>query len=189
MLNDTAELALKSLLSPKQVTTDPVELITYEGDATHDKGLPDAVVFPQTSNEVSQVIAWANEHQVPLVARGAGTGLSGGAVAHPGGVILAFSRMKNILEFNSAGRSAIVEPGVVNLIFDEMAVSNNLYFPPDPASGRTSTLGGNLAENAGGPHCFKYGVTTNYVTGMAPPQRQDSHGCIRNRRTGWSCCF
>ena len=166
MLNDTAELALKSLLSPKQVTTDPVELITYEGDATHDKGLPDAVVFPQTSNEVSQVIAWANEHQVPLVARGAGTGLSGGAVAHQGGVILAFSRMKNILEFNSAGRSAIVEPGVVNLIFDEMAVSNNLYFPPDPASGRTSTLGGNLAENAGGPHCFKYGVTTNYVTGM-----------------------
>ena len=166
MLNETAELALKSLLSSNQVTTDPVELITYEMDATQDRGLPDAVVFPHTANEVSQVIAWANEHQVPIVARGAGTGLSGGAVAHQGGVILAFSRMDDILDFNNAGRSAVVEPGVVNLNLDELAVSNNLYFPPDPASGRTSTLGGNLAENAGGPHCFKYGVTTNYVNGM-----------------------
>jgi len=166
MLNETAELALKSLLLTNQVITDPVELITYEVDAAHDRGLPDAVVFPKTTIEVSQIISWANEHQVPIVARGAGTGLSGGAVAHQGGIILAFSRMNNILEFDNAGRSAVAEPGVVNLVMDELAKSNNLYYPPDPASGRTSTLGGNLAENAGGPHCFKYGVTTNYVSGM-----------------------
>jgi D-lactate dehydrogenase (cytochrome) len=166
MLNDTAELALKALLSPNQVVTDPVELITYEVDAAQDRGLPDGVVFPETSEQVQQLVEWAREYQVPLVARGAGTGLSGGAVAHLGGVIPTFSRMNRILVLDTAGRSAAVESGVVNQVLNENAQSSNLYYPPDPASGQTSTLGGNVAENAGGPHCFKYGVTTNYITGL-----------------------
>ena len=166
MLNESAEHALKSLISPHQIITDPVELLTYEVDAAHDSGTPDAVVFPENSEDVCKLVTWAGEHHIPLIARGAGTGLSGGAVAHQGGVILAFSHMKQILEFDSIGRRALVEPGVVNLVLDELVKTKGLYYPPDPASGRTSTLGGNLAENAGGPHCFKYGVTTNYITGM-----------------------
>jgi D-lactate dehydrogenase (cytochrome) len=166
MLNETAELALRSLFSPNQIVTDPVELITYEVDAAQDRGLPDGVVFPETSDEVQQIVTWAQEYQIPLVARGAGTGLSGGAVAHLGGVIPTFSRMNRILALDTAGRSAVVEPGVVNQVLNESVITSGLYYPPDPASGQTSTLGGNVAENAGGPHCFKYGVTTNYITGM-----------------------
>ncbi len=83
-----------------------------------------------------------------------------------GGVIVGFSRMNRVLEFDEAGRSVVVEPGMVNLVLDELVKTKGLYYPPDPASGRTATIGGNIAENAGGPHCFKYGVTTNYITGL-----------------------
>ena len=100
------------------------------------------------------------------MARGAGTGLSGGAVAERGGIIVEFSRMNHILTIDEYGRSAVVEPGMINLLLDEQVKQKGLYFPPDPASQRASTIGGNVAENSGGPHCFKYGVTTNYVTGM-----------------------
>ena len=87
-------------------------------------------------------------------------------MAEQGGVIVCFSRMNRIVEFDEAGRSVVVEPGVVNQVLDETVKAKGLYFPPDPASGRTATTGGNIAENAGGPHCFKYGVTTNYITGL-----------------------
>ncbi|MCX7706446.1 MAG: FAD-binding protein, partial [Anaerolineae bacterium] len=157
---------LKALLSPGPVITNPIELMTYEQDASLDRGVPDAVVLPRTTAEVVKVVEWARRTGVPLIARGAGTGLSGGAVAEHGGVIVGFSRMNKLLEFDEAGRSVVAEPGLVNLVLDELAKSKGLYFPPDPASGRTATLGGNIAENAGGPHCFKYGVTTNYITGM-----------------------
>lgn len=163
---ETALSALKRLLAPNQVVTDPIALMTYERDASFDRGRPDAVVFPRSAEDVVTIVAWAGEHAVPLIGRGAGTGLSGGAVAEHGGVIVAFSRMNRVLEFDRAGRSVEVEPGVVNLALDELARRAGLCFPPDPASGRTATLGGNIAENAGGPHCFKYGVTTNYITGL-----------------------
>jgi len=158
--------SLTNLLGRRQVITDPVELITYEVDAAMDRGTPDAVVLPHTAEDVARVVRWAAEQGVPLIARGAGTGLSGGAVAGQGGIIVEFSRMNRILDLDVNGRSAVVEPGVVNLTLDELARAQGLYFPPDPASGRASTIGGNVAENAGGPHCFKYGVTTNYVTGL-----------------------
>ncbi|MCX6029891.1 MAG: FAD-binding protein [Chloroflexi bacterium] len=158
--------ALKRLLAPNQVVTNPSELITYEVDAAFDRGTPMAVVFPRTTDDVVHIVKWAAEHGIPLVARGAGTGLSGGAVAERGGVIVAFSRMNRVLELDEAGRSVVVEPGVVNLVLDELVKTKGLYYPPDPASGRTATIGGNVAENAGGPHCFKYGVTTNYVAGL-----------------------
>ena len=158
--------SLKSLLGAKAVITDLVGLVTYEVDAGLDRGLPDGVVMPRTADDVALVVKWASEHGVPLVARGAGTGLSGGAVAERGGLIVEFSRMNRVVEFDEAGRSAIVEPGLITLTLDELVKTKGLYYPPDPASARVSTLGGNLAENAGGPHCFKYGVTTNYVTGL-----------------------
>jgi glycolate oxidase subunit GlcD len=158
--------SLGRILKTGQLLTHPVELITYEVDAAQDRGVPDGVVFPISADEVHAVVRWANENGVPLIARGAGTGLSGGAVAEKGGILLGFSRMNRILEFDTVGRSAVVEPGVVNLVLDEYVKTKGLYFPPDPASGRSSTLGGNVAENSGGPHCFKYGVMTNYVTGL-----------------------
>jgi len=158
--------SLANLLQPGQLITNPVELITYEVDASNDRGTPDGVVYPQSRDDVSRVVRWATEHDVPIIARGAGTGLSGGAVAENGGLILHFSHMNHILDLDKAGRSVVIEPGVVNQKLDEYVKQKGLYYPPDPASGRAATLGGNIAENAGGPHCFKYGVTTNYVTGL-----------------------
>ncbi len=157
---------LGAILAPDQVFTDPIALMTYEGDASLDRGVPDAVVFPRNTEEVVKIVRWAGEAGVPLIARGSGTGLSGGAVAEHGGVIMVFSQMNKLLEFDEAGRSVVVEPGLVNQALDEVVKTKGLYYPPDPASGRTATLGGNIAENAGGPHCFKYGVTTNYITGL-----------------------
>ncbi len=158
--------SLARLLKPGQMVTNPVELLTYEVDAANERGLPDAVVFPESVDDVVRVARWAAGHGAALVARGAGTGLSGGAVAEHGGIILEFSRLNRIVEFDTTGRSAVVEPGVVNLRLDAHVKQAGLYYPPDPASGRAATIGGNIAENAGGPHCFKYGVTTNYLTGL-----------------------
>ncbi len=158
--------SLTSIVSPDQLVTNPVQLFTYEGDASLDHAAPDAVVFPRSTAEVVQLMRWAGANGVPLVARGAGTGLSGGAVPEHGGIILEFSHLGAIREMDEVGRSVVVEPGLVNLTLDAFAKSKGWYYPPDPASGRSSTLGGNLGENAGGPHCFKYGVTANYVTGL-----------------------
>ena len=157
---------LARLLNPGQLITNPVDLLTYEVDAANYHGLPDAVVFPHSIEQLRQIVQWASENNIPLVARGAGTGLSGGAVAECGGLIVEFSHLDRLLEFDACGRSVVVEPGMVNLKLDEYVRQFGYYFPPDPASGRSATIGGNVAENAGGPHCFKYGVTTNYITGM-----------------------
>jgi D-lactate dehydrogenase (cytochrome) len=153
-------------LSDGALVTDPIELITYEVDGGLDRGIPQGVAFPERAEDVVELVRWAAERGMPLVARGAGTGLSGGAVPSQGGLILSFSRMKEVVEFDKKGRSVVVQPGIVHVILDEFVKSKGLYYPPDPASGRSATLGGNIAENAGGPHCFKYGVTTNYVTGL-----------------------
>lgn len=154
------------LFARGEIVVDPAELVTYEADAGFDRGRPDAVVYPRTAAEVQKLAAWAQAMGAPLVARGAGTGLSGGAVPERGGIVVEFARLNRILELDADGRSARVEPGVVNLALDVAAKERGLYYPPDPSSGRSAQLGGNLAENAGGPHCFKYGVTTNYVTGL-----------------------
>src|SRR5712692_2448000 len=158
--------SLKNLLPKGQVFTDRASLFSYEVDAGLDRGMPEGIVFPNSTNDVQRIVRWAAEHAVPLIARGAGTGLSGGAVAEQGGIIVEFSRMWHILDIDEHGRSAVVEPAVINLALDEQVKLKDLYFPPDPASQRASTIGGNVAENSGGPHCFKYGVTSNYVTGL-----------------------
>ncbi len=155
-----------NLFDKRQLITDPVELLTYEIDAGFDRGKPDGVFYPQSTADVSRLLRWANAQKVPVVARGAGTGLSGGAVPEHGGIIIEFARLNRILELDTQGRSAVVEPGLINLVLDTTVKREGFYYPPDPSSGRSSTLGGNLGENAGGPHCFKYGVTTNYVTGL-----------------------
>ncbi|MGE5224253.1 MAG: FAD-binding oxidoreductase, partial [Omnitrophica WOR_2 bacterium] len=157
---------LTHLLKPGQVIYNPVEMLTYEIDAALDRGHPDAVAFPGSLDDIKRILKWAAERSIPIVARGSGTGLSGGAVASQGGLVLEFSRMNHIVELDQEGRSVVVEPGVVNQTLDEYVKKFGLYYPPDPASGRACTLGGNIAENAGGPHCFKYGVTTNYLTGL-----------------------
>ncbi|GAC1661394.1 MAG: FAD-binding oxidoreductase [Ktedonobacteraceae bacterium] len=166
MLQNTVLHSLKALLPKGQVFTDLAALLVYEVDAGLDKGRPEGVVFPRTAEEVARIVQWAATHNVPLVARGAGTGLSGGAVADRGGIIVEFAKMNRILELDVPGRSVVTEPAVINLRLDEQAKLHGLYFPPDPASQRASTIGGNVAENSGGPHCFKYGVTTNYITGL-----------------------
>lgn len=166
MLTRTALESLKRIGGRDRVMHDPVELVTYESDASFERGTPDAVIFPERTEEVVALVQCMNAHAIPLVPRGAGTGLSGGAVADRGGVIVAFSRLNRVLHLDALGRRVVVQPGVLNLQLDELASQNGLYYPPDPSSQRASTLGGNVAENAGGPHCFKYGVTTNYVTGL-----------------------
>ncbi len=166
MLSQDARRSLESVLGKAQLTTQPVELVTYEIDAGLDGGAPDAVVFPRSAEDVVCLVQWANEHNIPLIARGAGTGSSGGAVADRGGIIVEFSRMNRLLELDTQGRSAVVEPGILNLQLDELVKQQDLYYPPDPASQRACSIGGNVAENAGGPHCFKYGVTTNYIAGL-----------------------
>ncbi len=167
MIQGHALHALKLLLPEGAVYTDRTALVTYEVDAGLDKGLPDGIVFPRDAHDVVSIVRWAMTYRKPLVARGAGTGLSGGAVAERGGLIVACSRMNHVLSIDEYGRRASVEPGVINLRFDEELKRHALYFPPDPASQRASTIGGNVAENSGGPHCFKYGVTTNYVVGLS----------------------
>ncbi|MCS6828985.1 MAG: FAD-binding oxidoreductase [Caldilinea sp.] len=161
-----SEQTFDAPFSHHQLITDSSELIVYEIDAGFDRGRPDAVFYPESAADVSRLVRWARNARLPVIARGAGTGLSGGAVAERGGVIVEFARMNRILELNPLGRNGIVQPGVVNLALDTAAKKLGLYYPPDPSSGRASLLGGNIGENAGGPHCFKYGVTTNYITGL-----------------------
>jgi D-lactate dehydrogenase (cytochrome) len=158
--------SLQNLIPDSVLITNPVELIPYELDGSLGHGAPSAVVLPRDTDDVVAMVRWAAQRGVPIVPRGAGTGLSGGALATHGGVLVSFARMKRVLEIDQVGRSVVVEPGIVHLDLDEFVRAYGLYYPPDPASGRSATLGGNLGENAGGPHCFKYGVTTNYVTGL-----------------------
>lgn len=157
---------LMHVLLPDQIVTDPVALLTYNIDAGLDRGEAEAVVLPRSTADVQRLVRWAAEQRVPLIARGSGTGLAGGAVPEHGGVVVSFSQMARLLELEVNGRSALVEVGLPNSILDARVREHGLYFPPDPSSGRTSALGGNIGNNAGGPHCFKYGVTTNYVSGL-----------------------
>ncbi len=151
---------------PRQLIADPVERLTYESDAGFDRALPDGVFYPESADDVRRIVLWAERHGVPLVARGAGTGLAGGAVAVSGGIVVVLTRMNRLLSLDAEGRAMVVEAGAVNLEMETRARGAGLYYPPDPSSGRSCLIGGNLSTNAGGPHCFKYGVTSNYVTGV-----------------------
>jgi glycolate oxidase len=158
--------ALERALDKERVLSTPEELIAYEFDGTIERGLPQAVVFPENTEQVAAAVRIAHRYDVPVTPRGAGTGLSGGAIAAVGGIIVALTRMKSILEVDSVNRIAVVEPGVVNLDLTKAVAPLGLYYAPDPSSQRACTIGGNVAENAGGPHCLAYGATTNHVLGV-----------------------
>ncbi len=157
---------LQAVVGAEYVIHKPEDLIVFEYDGSVDRALPTVVALPDSAEQVSECVKIAERSGLPIVARGAGTGLSGGAVAEHGGLVLAMTRMTRILEVDVENRVAIVEPGVVNLHLSEQVSKHGLYFAPDPSSQRACTIGGNVAENSGGPHCLAYGVTTNHVLGL-----------------------
>jgi D-lactate dehydrogenase (cytochrome) len=159
--------AVRRLLGDDGVVTDPAGLIPYEIDAGQDRATPDGAVFPRSAAHVVEIVRLANTHRVVLVPRAAGTSLSGGAIAAVGGVVLAVSRMAKVRSVDPVARQATVDPCVINLDLQGCLAAEHLFYPPDPASQRASTIAGNIAENAGGPHCFKYGVTTSYVQALS----------------------
>ena len=163
---DSALKELRQAVGDAYVIDTPEDLIVFEYDGAVDKATPLAVVIPETAQQVSECVKVARRHELPIVARGAGTGLSGGAIAEHGGVVIAMTRMTKILEVDTENRIAVVEPGVVNLDLSTHVAPLGLYYAPDPSSQRACTIGGNVAENSGGPHCLAYGVTTNHVLGM-----------------------
>jgi glycolate oxidase subunit GlcD len=165
----TAPLArsLAGIVGPRWVRSRPAELRTFEADGlpTH-AARPRLVVLPGNRSEVTDVIGALHRAGIPWVARGAGTGLSGGALAESDSVLVVLTRLNRILSLDPARQRAVVEPGVVNARLSEAALPFGLHYAPDPSSQSACTLGGNVAENAGGPHCLKYGVTTNHVMAL-----------------------
>lgn len=157
---------MKSLLGAGNVLEKTEDLMLYEFDGSVEKARPDLVVFPHRTEDVSGIVKLAAKYEVPVVGRGAGTGLSGGALARGGGVMIVFARMNKILEIDLEQRRAVVQPGVVNLDITRAVEHAGLYFAPDPSSAKSCTIGGNVAENAGGPHTLAYGVTTNHVAAL-----------------------
>jgi glycolate oxidase len=166
---------LISIVGESNIITDDVELLVYEADGSFVyTAKPDVVVFPRSTEEVARVVRVAWENRVPIVGRGSGTSLSGGALPIEGGIVISLARMNRVLELDLENETATVEAGVINLwVSDALAKLNyqypidlGYYFPADPGSQRVSTIGGNISHNAGGVKCFKYGVTVNNVRGL-----------------------
>jgi glycolate oxidase len=157
---------LIAALGAEAVHTDPEDLAVYAFDAYSEDRLPSAAVVPKDVREVTQVVRIAAECGEPIVARGAGTGLCGGAVPTKGGIVVSFARLNKILEVDTRNRRAKVQPGLINLDLSRATARDGLFYAPDPSSQKVSTLGGNIATNAGGPHCLSYGTTTNHVLGL-----------------------
>lgn len=152
---------------PERLLTRPGQLAPYESDAlTSFRVRPGAVVLPETQEEVIETVRLCHRHAVPFVARGSGTSLSGGSLPVAGGIVIALNRLNHILRLDPEQRLAVVEPGVINLEVSKAAAPHGLYYAPDPSSQPICTIGGNLAFNAGGAHCLKYGMTSNHVLGI-----------------------
>ena len=157
---------LERAVGRRHVLHAPEDLLVYEYDATIERAAPDAVVFPASAEEVAAVVRLTREHGVPIVPRGSGTGLAGGALAVQGGVLCVMTRMTRILEVDPRNRVAVVEPGVINIALQDEVAKHGLSYAPDPSSERVCTLGGNVATNSGGPHTLAHGSTVNHVLGM-----------------------
>ena len=166
MIHSQAIEKLRDIVGAKGILTGEHDLMLYEYDASIEKGLPDCVVFPTSTEDVVRIVKVAREYDLPLVGRGAGTGLSGGTIATQGGVMIAFARMNRILEIDLENECAVVEPGVVNLDITLAVQGDGYYYAPDPSSQKACTIGGNVAENSGGPHTLINGVTTNHTLGL-----------------------
>jgi glycolate dehydrogenase FAD-linked subunit len=155
---------LSSALPAGSVIADPAQLRTYESDAlTGWRATPQAVVLPRSTHEVATAVGVCRDHGAPFVARGAGTGLSGGAVPVAEGIVIGLARMNRVLGVDAANRRARLQPGVTNLDVSRAAAPHGLYYAPDPSSQQVCTIGGNVAENSGGAHCLKHGFTTHHV--------------------------
>jgi len=158
---------LETIVGGGGVLSDPEELLVYESDGlTLFRALADFVVFPRSAEDVAAVVKLANREQLPFVARGAGTGLSGGCLPAEGGLVLSLMRMNRVLEVDYDNQVAVVEPGLVNLHLSWAVGPRGYYYAPDPSSQQACTIGGNIANNSGGPHTLKYGVTVNHVLGL-----------------------
>jgi glycolate oxidase len=157
---------LSTALGAKYVLHTAYDLMLYEYDASIDRSTPDIVALPASTGDVVAIVKIAARHDVPVVPRGAGTGLSGGALPICGGIVVAFSRMNRLIEVDYANLRAVVQPGLVNLHLSNALGPQGFYYVPDPSSQRSCTIGGNVGENAGGPHTLIYGVTTNHVLGL-----------------------
>lgn len=161
---------LESIVGPDGVMADGPELSVYQLDASDEaiagSHLPHFVVLPRTAAQVAEIVQVARRSEIPVTPRGAGTGLAGGAIAARGGILVVLTRMNRVLEINERDRYAIVEPGVINLDLSTETGPRGYFFAPDPSSQRACTIGGNVANNSGGPHCLKYGVTSNHILGM-----------------------
>ena len=158
---------LRALLGEDGVLASEAALFTYETDALAiERFAPDVVVLPRSTDEVAAIVRWAHVRGIPVTPRGAGTGLAGGATPEQGGIVLSVNRMAGVLSVDRERMLAWVQPGLVNLHLSQQLARDGLYYAPDPASQQVSTIGGNVATNAGGPHCLKYGVTFNHVLGI-----------------------
>jgi glycolate oxidase len=157
---------LKGFAGEENVLTSPEELLCYSYDSTVLQHSPEIVVLPRTSGEVASTVSLANRERIPVLPRGAGTNLAGGTIPIHGGIVLSLTRMTDILEIDPVNMVAVVQPGVVTGELQAEVAKQGLYYPPDPASLRATTIGGNVGMNAGGPHALKYGVTSDYVLGL-----------------------
>ena len=166
MIDEKLIQRLRGIVGEEYVIWGSDDLLLYEYDGSIDRSPPGAVVLPGSSEELAECVKAAHEYDANIVPRGAGTGLSGGAVPLHDSVVLPVTRLNRVLEVDVENRVAIVEPGLVNIELSEAVAQYGLYYAPDPSSQRACTIGGNVAENAGGPHCLALGVTTNHVLGV-----------------------
>jgi glycolate oxidase len=157
---------LREAIGAEKVLSSPVDLIAYSFDGTFEQHVPDAVVLPETTEDVVAVIKVAAQHGVPIVPRGMSSGLAGGSIPFSGGIVVSLTRMKRILEIDEENMTISLEAGVVTSDLQAEVEKLGLFYPPDPSSNRQSTIGGNIACDAGGPRCLKYGVTGDYVLGL-----------------------
>jgi len=157
---------LKQRIGETFIYSDNDRLVAYDFDGTDAHHLPDLVVEPVNTQQISELMKLATKYRIAVIPRGTGTGLTGGALAILGGVLLSLLKLNNILEIDEVNMTATVQPGVINFHLHQVLEERGMYYPPDPASYETSSIGGNIAEDAGGPHCYKYGTTRDYVLGM-----------------------
>ena len=157
---------LSRVVGTERLLHRPQDTIVYESDATADHALPTVVVLPGSAEEVVAVVRIARQYGLPVVPRGSGTGLSGGAVPDSGGVLIGTARMQRLVQLDIEHQFAVVEPGMVNAELSALVDPYGLFYAPDPSSQKACTIGGNVAENSGGPHCLLYGMTTNHILGL-----------------------
>ncbi|WP_300459217.1 FAD-linked oxidase C-terminal domain-containing protein [Desulfobacula sp.] len=166
MLTQTIKTELTDIVGKERYLDKTAELACFSYDSFTEEAMPEAVIFPMTTREVSRVMEIASKYKIPVTGRGAGTSVCGAPIPVKHGIVLCFTKMNKIIEVNTPDRYIIVQPGVVNINVQKALIPLGFFYPPDPGSMTSSTIGGNIAQNAGGPRCLKYGVTMDYILGM-----------------------